>query len=74
MATEVIEALKHGLAESQSGPQRHQQVEGAKLPARLADKPDSRAGEGDHRTGKYLTFLLGREEFTGIQEFLPLTL
>src|SRR3569833_3927759 len=58
-----MEAVAHGLAESLSGPQRRQQDEGGRLPAQFADKPDSRAAGADRRTGKYLTFLLGREEF-----------
>src|ERR1700759_4969128 len=63
MATEAMEPSEHGLAGSQTGPPRHGQDEGEKLPARLADKLDSKAAGADHRTGKYLTFLLGREEF-----------
>lgn len=63
MATEVMEASKLALTESQGGPQHSHQNERGKHSVQLAGNPDSRATGGDYRTGKYLTFLLGREEF-----------
>lgn len=47
MAPEVMEGLKHDLAEAQSGARRRQQEERGKLPAQLADKPDCRAAGAD---------------------------
>ncbi|HEV2134604.1 MAG TPA: chemotaxis protein CheW [Terracidiphilus sp.] len=63
MASAVLETSRT-YTDQQSGVSRPHGSEARQAAAEsAAGGPVSRAGAVDHRTGKYLTFLLGREEF-----------
>jgi purine-binding chemotaxis protein CheW len=64
MASVVIERPETSVAEGESSPQE-QRREGKQglMPKGVTPKSESGGVIADERTGKYLTFLLGREEF-----------
>src|SRR4051812_18929624 len=59
----VIESPQSPADKTGGSPQDGQRNEGTPMAAAVTAKPESRAGAADHRVGKYLTFMLGREEF-----------
>jgi purine-binding chemotaxis protein CheW len=64
MASAVIERPVSGVAESESSPHvQRREDEGAFMSKGIKPKTESGVATADERVGKYLTFLLGREEF-----------
>lgn len=62
MSTVIVDEMQ--ASETASNPQARQAIESARSSTGMAaGKREPRAPSTDRRTGKYLTFLLGREEF-----------
>lgn len=64
MPSAVVKKAEVCFAPSESGQIDQQQTGDSRpMPSRISEKPETRTLVADHRVGKYLTFLLGREEF-----------
>lgn len=64
MPSAVMETSQAGAAPGEGSPLRQEGGASKQLvPNHAGENPESGAAAGDHRTGKYLTFVLGREEF-----------
>jgi purine-binding chemotaxis protein CheW len=63
MPTAVIEKAMNAMEATKNGPPLRDAERTQFAPAHLREKVEAGAQSTDYRTGKYLTFLLGREEF-----------
>ena len=62
MSTAILDEMQTETSTT-SSPNSGKALDNARLSSGMAGKPDVRHSAVDQRTGKYLTFLLGREEF-----------